>query len=81
MGASSLTCLNPWQGLGAPKIDPGGPKNGQKWPKMLQNGSKSSFEGSDGSKRFKLHGKQLKQYGGIQPDLFEPMTGVGCLQP
>ena len=47
---------------------------------MLQNDSKSSFVSYDGSKRFKLRGKQLKQYGGIQPDLFEPMAEVGCLQ-
>ena len=65
MGASSLTCLNPWQGLGAPNLDPGGPKNAQKWLKMLQNVSKSSFVGPDGSKRFKLPEKQLKQYEGI----------------
>ena len=81
MGASSLTYLNTWQGLGASKIDPGGPRNGQKWPKMRQNGSKCSFGGPGGSKRFKLPGKQLKRYGGIQPDLFEPMAGVGCPQP
>ena len=77
MGAFSLTCLNPWQGLGAPKIDP---KNGQKWPKMHQNGSKSSFVGPNGSKKLELPGKKLKQYGGIQPDLFEPMAGAGWTQ-
>ena len=66
-----------------PKLVPGGPKLPQKGPelaKVLQNDSKNSFVGSDGSKRFELPGKQLKQYGSIQPDLFEPMTGVGCLQ-
>ena len=36
------------------------PKNGPKWPQMLQNSSKNSFVGSDRSKQFKLPGKKLK---------------------
>ena len=54
MGAFSLTCLNPWLRLGAPKIDPRAPKNGKKWPKKPQNGSKSSFVGPDGAKQVQV---------------------------
>ena len=61
MGASSLTCLNPWQRLGVSKIDSRGHKNGQKWPKMLQNGSNNSFVGPDRSKWFKLFKKKVRQ--------------------
>ena len=60
-----MTCLNPWQGLGAPNIDPGGPKNSKTWPKMLQNDSKSSFVGPGPSKMLKLPGKKLNR--GVSP--------------
>ena len=31
-----MTCLNPWQGLGALKMGPGGPKIGQKCSKIAR---------------------------------------------
>ena len=71
MEVSSLTCLNPRQGLGAFNIDPREPKNGQKWPKMLQNGSKSSFVGLDGSNRLKLPVKQLNSMGASSMTYFK----------
>ena len=45
--------------LGHSQNWPLGAKIGQKWPKLLKNGSKISFVGFDGSRRFKLNGKEL----------------------
>ena len=45
--------------LGHSQNWPLGPKIGQKWPKLLKNGSKISFVGFDGSRWFKLNGKEL----------------------
>ena len=48
--ASKLICLNPWNGFWTPRIDPEGSNIGKILLKIAQNGSKSSFVGSDGSK-------------------------------
>ena len=53
-GGNSMTCWNPWQGLGALPKDPGGPKIGKK-------GHKKEFYGFRWSKQFKLPGKKLTQ--------------------
>ena len=39
VGASNMTCLNPWKGLGANRMSPGWPNISQRWPKMLKVGS------------------------------------------
>ena len=57
MGASSLTCLNPWQGLGALRMGLGGPKISKK---MAQNASKwLKKQFCDESKQFQLPGKRV----------------------
>ena len=60
LGAYSMTCLNPWQGLGALRMGSGGKKIGKKMAQNAQNGSKSSFVGPEGSDSFKLCGKKFK---------------------
>ena len=47
-GAYNMTCFNLNFGLGCIRFGPGGPDIDQKWPKLLQNGPKSSFVGFDG---------------------------------
>ena len=70
--------------FGKTKISPGGPKivpnNGRKWPRMLQNGSKSSFVVPMDPNGTNYLENYSNWYGGIQHDLLEPMTGVGCQQ-